>query len=261
MDIYSANPNDPQTFRMDVIFEGRLPDYQIKIMGLDEKNILDWWLNFKESNKWKTLSQNCATTAADALKAGGGGDFASWWQLHNIVWTPNDVKKLADTIKTNLRPFRGHGASGTCKEVIFMNKKWQNAIFYFPLIILLAGNCQDVLGNSDGTDNMKDNDRVKFFYEMSKSDKNIFFKNLKLLKIGDSVQKVKATLGEPTYDQMLVGKKGEFVAHALTYYTRILEKGSANEKFDRYIMLLFSSGDTLTKIESNIEGFDEKLEK
>jgi RHS repeat-associated protein len=109
MNIYSASPNDPQNFARDVSLEGRPPDYEINIVGLDEKKILEWWQNFKGKNKWKTLSKNCSTVAADALKIGGGKDYASFWQSHNIVWTPNDVRILADVIKNNLH----HGASGS----------------------------------------------------------------------------------------------------------------------------------------------------
>ena len=71
-------------------------------MGLDEKKIQEWWQKFKETNKWNTLNQNCSTTAADALKAGGAEDYSSWGSSHNVVWTPNDVKSFSDEIKKNI---------------------------------------------------------------------------------------------------------------------------------------------------------------
>ena len=102
LNIYTAPANDPQKFAYDVEGEGQKPDYQIRILGLDEKKIQEWWQKFKETNKWNTLNQNCSTTAADALKAGGAEDYSSWGSSHNVVWTPNDVKSFADEIKKNI---------------------------------------------------------------------------------------------------------------------------------------------------------------
>ena len=98
--IYTADPNDPQTFSDDVDMEKQEPDVQIEIDCLDESEIKDWWLSFKKSNKWKTLSQNCSTTVADGLKAGGakvkGQDIGA---SCNIVWKPDDVEKFAKAVQ------------------------------------------------------------------------------------------------------------------------------------------------------------------
>jgi RHS repeat-associated protein len=102
MNIYTADANDPQEFATDVKWEGQKPDYQIKIKGLDEKKIEKWWDELKKNNQWKTLSQNCSTTAADALKAGGAEDYSSWGSSHYIIWTPNDVKDFAYEINYNM---------------------------------------------------------------------------------------------------------------------------------------------------------------
>jgi len=101
-EIYTAPANDPQTFLKDVAFEGQKPDHQIRIIGLDEKKIEKWWLEFKKTHQWKTLSQNCSTTAADALKEGGGEGHSSFPKSHNLIWTPNNVKEFANDIKKNL---------------------------------------------------------------------------------------------------------------------------------------------------------------
>ena len=98
-EIYTAPANDPQTYNDDVRLEGQAPDKQIEIKCLDENKIKQWWLVFKTTHKWKTLSQNCSTTVADGLKAGGGADNVSWGVSHNIVWKPNDVKAFAQAIK------------------------------------------------------------------------------------------------------------------------------------------------------------------
>lgn len=102
-DIYSAPAIPNQTYLRDVFLEGQAPDYQIRIEGLDEAAIEKWWDEFRVSNEWKTLSQNCSTTGSDALKAGDAAKYASWWSLHNMIWTPNDVKALTESINRGLK--------------------------------------------------------------------------------------------------------------------------------------------------------------
>jgi hypothetical protein len=58
---------------------------------------LRWWDEFKYIAKWSTCSQNCSTTAADALKA-GNPPFMS----HHVIWQPTDVEDYADGIRWNL---------------------------------------------------------------------------------------------------------------------------------------------------------------
>jgi hypothetical protein len=96
---------------------------------------------------------------------------------------------------------------------------------------------------------------------MEEKKKEEFFKKLDLIKIGDSVQRVKTVLGEPTYDQKLVGKKGEYVVRVLKYYIKILEKDIVNEKYDKSVRLLFNEENKLTEIESNIEGLQDKIKR
>ena len=103
LDIYSAPAIPDQKFMRDVVLERQAPDYRIRIEGLDEAAIEQWWDDFLQSNEWKTLSQNCSTTGADALKAGGAAKYANWWRLHNMVWTPNDVKALTESINRSLK--------------------------------------------------------------------------------------------------------------------------------------------------------------
>ena len=81
---------------MDIQLEGQKPDFEIEIRGLNEKSIQNWWDEFKKSNQWKTLSQNCSTVSAQALKEGGGK--AGFFDSNKIIWTPNDVKNFAEKI-------------------------------------------------------------------------------------------------------------------------------------------------------------------
>jgi RHS repeat-associated protein len=95
--IYSADAFPNQTLARDIEYEGRKPDHSIIVGGLNEDNIQKWWDGFRASNQWKTFSQNCSSTVADGLDAGGGGRgilFDDW----NIIWTPNDVKNYSEAI-------------------------------------------------------------------------------------------------------------------------------------------------------------------
>lgn len=97
--VYEAEANPNQTLGRDKELEGNDPDKEIRVTGLDEAAIQKWWDTFKTENKWKTLSQNCSTTAADALKAGGAD--VLWRDVlkaHNMVWTPADVGDYANAI-------------------------------------------------------------------------------------------------------------------------------------------------------------------
>jgi hypothetical protein len=109
--IYAVAANSGQTFDEDKRLEGlpgivpKQPDKNITITGLDEAAIQSWWDTFSgdSNNKWKTLSKNCSTTAADALKAGGAD--VRWRDVfkgHNMVWTPADVEEFANAINRHL---------------------------------------------------------------------------------------------------------------------------------------------------------------
>jgi hypothetical protein len=119
---------------------------------------------------------------------------------------------------------------------------------------------QTSLVNSEGKQ-QTGNDPKEDYFKMDSDSERAFFEKLKLLRIGDSIEKVKATLGEPRHDQKLLRKKGEFVARALEYYTRILEKDLAHEKHDKYVLLLFDAENRLKHIKSNIEGVGEEFRR
>jgi hypothetical protein len=134
-----------------------------------------------------------------------------------------------------------------------MKREWQKIIFYLLSIVLFIINCQIAFGNSSAGSSMKQNDHEKYFFEMSETQQKIFFNKLKLLKHGDSIKTIKDTLGEPNYDQKLIGKKGEFIARELIYYIKMWKKNLVNEKYDKSVRLILNSEDKLIKIESDIK--------
>ena len=102
---------------------------------------------------------------------------------------------------------------------------------------------------------MNDSNNQKYYFEMAEKDQENFFKKVNLIKIGDSVQKVKSILGEPRYDDIGTSKKGEFIARALSYYLKKLDKDFVNEKYDLYFELFFDAEDKLKDMASNMERF------
>ena len=95
-DIYSA-PALPPDMARNQAQEDTTPTI-IHLDNLDEDAIERWWDKFRRNHKWKTLSQNCSTTLADALDAGGGRNRAPF-APHHVVWTPADVEEYARQIK------------------------------------------------------------------------------------------------------------------------------------------------------------------
>jgi outer membrane protein assembly factor BamE (lipoprotein component of BamABCDE complex) len=85
-----------------------------------------------------------------------------------------------------------------------------------------------------------------YIYIGDKAEANLLRK-VRSLKIGTSVEEVKSIIGEPTDDQMLIGKKGEFHARALRYYIRKLDTG-VNEIHDRYVILYFDEANKLVRV-------------
>lgn len=103
--LYSVPAINGRTFNDDVQGEdGHHPDHTINLEGLDETEIKTWWnklLNDTQS-RWSTLGQNCSTTVARGLMAGGGDKLVKgiggWWKSWNTVWKPNDVLDYAQAI-------------------------------------------------------------------------------------------------------------------------------------------------------------------
>jgi len=96
----------------DVQGEGRKPDCNIDLTGLDERSILRWWQSFGLMNgnqelqgplpPYNILGQNCSTVVAKALKIGGGERYAGWYSSVSIVWRPKTVLDFATSIKRGL---------------------------------------------------------------------------------------------------------------------------------------------------------------
>ena len=108
-DVYTVAAIQPRTFRDDVEAEDDTqPQWRVAVGGLDHKAIRAWWASFKTTHKWSTLSQNCSTTVADALWAGGAASILTAREDDMfqgvVVWTPNDVLALATAINAHTGP-------------------------------------------------------------------------------------------------------------------------------------------------------------
>ena len=101
-----------KTFESDVDDEGHAPDHQVRLQGLDEKSILDWWASFGLVRNGQLLQgpmlpynltkQNCSTVVATALKRGGGDRYARWFSSWSIVWRPDTILDYALSIEKGL---------------------------------------------------------------------------------------------------------------------------------------------------------------
>lgn len=105
-----ANPN--QTFQDDQILEAgagqamKAPDHSIEIGGLDIGAIRTWWSTFQKTNQWCTFSQNCSTTVADALWAGGVKNRLSvaqyaYYRAPTWPWTPAGIYDFVQAINSS----------------------------------------------------------------------------------------------------------------------------------------------------------------
>jgi hypothetical protein len=105
--IYAADPIRGRRFEEDLRDEGTPPDAVLRLDGLDEKAILGWWRRMvppmgPPSVPWRTFTHNCSTVVAEALRAGGGNRFSSWWESWRTYWTPSDVLAYARSIREGL---------------------------------------------------------------------------------------------------------------------------------------------------------------
>jgi len=94
------------------------------------------------------------------------------------------------------------------------------------------------------------------YFEMPIAEVEAFRKNIKQIKIGDTVETVIDILGQPTYDQVLAGKEANALVQGrkFKYYLRRYERDLVNEKQDRLVSILFNLNNRITRITSNCDG-------
>jgi len=92
------------------------------------------------------------------------------------------------------------------------------------------------------------NQGQEFYIDIGKTAEKNLLGKVRTLETGTSVEEAKATLGEPTEDKMLIGKKGEFHARLLRYYIRKQDKGLVNEIHDRYVSFYFDETNKLMSV-------------
>lgn len=110
--IYASNPIRNRSYSEDVADEKQPPDHVLRIDGLDEQAIKNWWQSFGLSRdgllyqgplqSWDTLRRNCSNVVATGLRIGGGDKFSSWYKSWNLIWTPHDVLRYTQSIQHGL---------------------------------------------------------------------------------------------------------------------------------------------------------------
>ena len=99
----------------------------------------------------------------------------------------------------------------------------------------LPNNSQEKIAHQKYEFSLPENERVKLL------------KNIQLIHIGTSIENVKKILGEPTLEEEMIGKKGEFIAYALSYYLSRISMETVNVN-DEVIDFYFNKNRLLTKI-------------
>ena len=114
--------------------------------------------------------------------------------------------------------------------------------------------------NYGGSNNRGENSDFsdKYYYEMDKKHQLELLENLKLIKLGSSVDEVIKILGKPTSDENLYSKKGVFKCRYISYYLKRWRKDLVNEKHDKLVWLVFDSKNNLIRIGSNVNQVDKQ---
>jgi hypothetical protein len=105
--VCSATPIQGRRYEDDLHDEGMPPGAVVRLDGLDESAITAWWRRMvppvgPPSAPWRTITHNCSTVVAEALRAGGGNRYATWWDSWHTYWTPSDVLSYARSIREGL---------------------------------------------------------------------------------------------------------------------------------------------------------------
>lgn len=114
--VYASHPYRNRSHADDIAAEAQVPDHILRIEGLDEKAIKDWWQSFGLTRdgvlyqgplqSWDTLKRNCSDVVATGLKKGGGDKYANGLYTWNMVWTPADVLQYSRSIQSGVKSCR-----------------------------------------------------------------------------------------------------------------------------------------------------------
>jgi hypothetical protein len=96
-------------------------------------------------------------------------------------------------------------------------------------------------------------DEKKPYFQISSSEKREMVRKAATIQIGDSYESVVSKLGKPTYDQVLMEKKGrEIIGRGLKFYASIWEKGSVNILYDQLISVFLDPEDRVKNVSIKI---------
>jgi RHS repeat-associated protein len=102
INVYSVPAIPGRNYIDDMEDEGNRPSKDVRIGGLDEDAIQKWWDQYRgdPSNEWSTVSQNCSTTAMNALKKGLPKDrWEHFYIDHPQLWDPGSAYWWAKRIQ------------------------------------------------------------------------------------------------------------------------------------------------------------------
>ncbi len=117
----------PSSYKVDLRLEGRHSDQQIRINKLNEDEMIEHWMNFKDNeSKYNMKDLNCSTVVASFLEIGSGVSPSNSPRLsiasavtnkfmrtilklrfmgnYISMWSPNEVATYALQIKSDKTP-------------------------------------------------------------------------------------------------------------------------------------------------------------
>ena len=113
--------------------------------------------------------------------------------------------------------------------------------------ILILAYPSIIFSKKISSDNLTIMQSQKYEFILPEIEGEKLLEKLKLIRIGNSIENIKMILGNPTLEEEMIGKKGEFVAYALSYYLKRINMNTVNIN-DEVIDLYFDKKRELIKI-------------
>lgn len=84
-------------FADDLAKEGYVPDHILRLVGLNEPQMLKEWkaMHTKENAHYRLHVKNCSTLVARVLRAGTSWTNRNVFRAHSVLWTPLQAKRFA----------------------------------------------------------------------------------------------------------------------------------------------------------------------
>jgi len=127
--------------------------------------------------------------------------------------------------------------------------------FIILVLVLFSGCLISKTNQSPDNKPVESSAMAGFYYEMPEEQQKILFDAVKEIKLGDTYDVVKEHLGIPSDERIIKGKDpaAPVRGFSATYYVKILKKGSANTRYNKYMYIVFDTQNRVVGVCTNIE--------